>query len=259
VRGLAFRMLRENSEYPRVMESLLHMFNSLRDVNEAEAEEILTRFLDTEQEYILHDLAALVVFFALFRDAHWPNDLPFDRRKFVEILKDQIVRGESSIRASIAWHLWKIVQEKQLPYAELKDYFPLFWDGAYDFHLASMCAMAVEELSTIATEDAVALFRRMVRKSLDYVNGNPGSPVWLSGTEKMMPLLAAWPDDLVAVVSDLKDLWMNGAYVGEPSAIFGSFRHVVPGRRSEVRERLQAIYGEMKAVHLGLVDVDWSD
>src|ERR1700685_2001032 len=258
-RDLAFRMLRENSEYPRIMEGLLHVFNSLRDVNEVEAEEILQRFLATRQEYVLHNLAALVVFFALFRDSQWPSDLPFDRRKFVEILKEQIVHGDSPIRASTAWHLWKTVQDKHLPYAEVREYFPMFWHGAYDSHVASMCAIALEELAAIAPEDALVLFKTMVRSTLDYVNGNPVRSPWLSGTAKMMSLLTQRPDELMAVLPTLGNLWMKGVYIGDLMAIFQPFRHVDPPRRNEVKERLQALYAGMKAVHPQLVDVCWSD
>ncbi|MGA2964857.1 MAG: hypothetical protein ABSD64_01510 [Terriglobales bacterium] len=259
VRDLAFRMLRENSAYPRVMESLLNVFNSLRDVNEAEAEEILTRFLATGQDYIFQGLAALVVYFALFRDKNWRDDAPFDRRRFVDILKNEIVSGGKSLRSSIAWHLWKIVSDKHLPYSDVKDYFPLFWEGTYDPHIVSMCDMAIGELTTIAPQDAVELFKRMVQKSLEHANENPAQSHWLSCTEKVIPLLTAQPSELVAVVSDLKDLWMKGGYIGDPITIFGSFRHVDPMQRDEVREGLKTIYGEMKAVHPRLVDVVWSD
>ncbi len=259
VRDLAFRMLRENSSYPRVMEGLLHVFNSLRDVNEAEAEEILRRFVGTRLDDVLHNLAALFVYFAFFRDAHWLNDPPFDRRRFVEMLKDQIVNGESSIRASIAWHLWKIVQDKQLPYDVVREFFPLFWDGAYDSRAVSMCAIAIEGLSALAPNDAVELFKRMVRKSADHIRKNPGRAQSLPGIEKMVPLLALQPDDLVEVISDLKDLWMNGAYIGDPTTIFASFRHVALGRRKQVKARLQAVYAEMKSANPRFPEVRWED
>ena len=258
-RDLAFRMLRENSSYPRVMEGLLHVFNSLRDVSEAEAEEILQRFLATRQDDVLHNLAALVVFFALFRDTHWHDDPPFDRRKFVEILKGQIIGGDGSIRAAIAWHLWKIVQEKHLPYAEVREYFPMFWNGAYDSHVASMCAIALEELAALAPDDGIVLFNRMVRSTLDYVNGNPPRTPWLYGTEKMMLLLARRPDDLAAVLPDLGGLWMKGVYIGDLTVIFQSFRLVDTARRNEIKQRLQGLHAEMKGVHPQLVDVCWSD
>jgi hypothetical protein len=259
VRRLAFEMLRDNSAHPRVMEHLLHVFNSLRDVNEAEAEEILTRFLATEQDYVLHNLAALVVYFALFRHRDWPNDPPFRSRRFVELLKDQIVNGDKSIRASIAWHLWAAVRDKHLPYDEVKEYFPLFWDGTYDSHLTSTCALGIVELTKIAQEDAIALFRRMIRKIQGHADAVPGEHHWLNATEEVIPLLAAQPGELVAVISELKDLWMKGIYIGEPTVIFGTFRRVDPAQRERVKERLRVIYNEMKAANPRFMDINWSD
>ncbi len=258
VRRLAFEMLRENTIHPRLMESLLHVFSFLRDVNEAEAEEILRTFLATGQDYILQDLAALVVYFALFRSKQWPDDPPFDPKLFIEMLKDQIVSGDKSIRASLAWNFWKTLSEKHLPYDEIREYFPLFWDGAYDTHLTSMCALSTQELTRIAPEDAIALFKRMLEKTKEHIDEVPGEHHWLNSVEEVLPLLAAQPDELVAVVSALKDLWMKGMYVGDPTVIFGSFRRVEQLHRQRAKAKLKALYDEMKAAHPPLVDVDWS-
>jgi hypothetical protein len=258
VRELAFKLLRENAGYPRVLVALLHVFSRLRDVNETEGEEILSTFLATKKDYVLHDLAALVVYFALFRSKDWKNDPPFDPGKFVAILKEQIVNGDKSIRASTAWHLWKVLQEKQLPYGEVKEYLTLFWEGPYDSGVVSMFALAIEEIVKVAPEDAVAIFKSMVQKAREHLQQFPGEHHLLNATEKVIPFLAAQPDELIAVVSDLKDLWMRGAYIGDPAVIFGSFRSVKPERRDWVRKQLRAIYNEMKAVSPKLVDIDWS-
>jgi len=255
---LAFEMLRANTGHPRVMESILHVFSFLRDVNEPEAEEVLRTFLATGQDYILHDLADLVVYFALFRSKQWPNDPPFEPKNFIAILKEQIVSGDTSIRGSLAWHLWNIVKEQHIPYSEVRGYFPLFWDGAYDPQLASMCALGMEDLAKIAPDDAVALFKRMLEKTKEHVEKAPGQHHWLNSTEDVLPLLAAKPDELVAVVSVLKDLWMKGMYIGDPRVIFALFRCVEPLHRQRVKEALKALYDDMKAAYPPLVDVDWS-
>lgn len=258
VRELAFRMLRNNAGHPRVLESLLHVFSRLRDVNEAEAEEILNLFLATGKEYVLHDLAALIVYFAVFRSRDWKDASPFDPTKFIAILKKQIVDGDKSVRASIAWHLWKILQETQLAYDEIREYLLLFADGPYESRVVSMFALATEEILKNSAGDAAQMFKCMVKKTKEHMELFPNEHHWLDATEKVIPVIAAQPDELITVVSNLKDLWMKGAYVGDPTAIFGSFRNVVPERREWAREQLKAIYYEMKAVSPRLVDIDWS-
>lgn len=75
----------------------------------------------------------------------------------------------------------------------------------------------------------------------------------------MIQLLATQPEELVAVISELKDLWMKGIYIGDPTTIFGTFRCVDAAQREWVKERLKAIYAEMKAANPRFVDMDWSD
>jgi len=86
-----------------------------------------------------------------------------------------------------------------------------------------MCALSIEELTKIAPEDAIALFKRMLEKTKEHVAKFPSEHHWLNSVEEVLPLLAAQPDELVAVVSTLK-----------------------------------ALHDEMKAAHPPLVDVDWS-
>ncbi len=121
-----------------------------------------------------------------------------------------------------------------------------------------MCALSIEELTKIAPEDAIALFKRMLEKTKEHVDKFPSEHHWLNSVEEVLPLLAAQPDELVAVVSTLKDLWMKGMYVGDPTVIFGSFRRVEQLHRQRAKAKLKALYDEMKAAHPPLVDVDWS-
>ena len=65
-------------------------------------------------------------------------------------------------------------------------------------------------------------------------------------------------DELVAVVSLLRDLWMKGIYIGDPVVIFGSFRRVGTADRQRVKKELKALYDEMKATHPPVVNIDWS-
>jgi hypothetical protein len=121
-----------------------------------------------------------------------------------------------------------------------------------------MFALATEEIVKESPEDAVQIFKSMVQKAKEHMDLFPAEHHWLDATEKVIPFIAAHPDDLIAVVSDLKELWMKGAYVGDPAGIFGSFRRVAPERREWAREQLKAIYNEMKAVSPRLIEIDWS-
>ena len=73
----------------------------------------------------------------------------------------------------------------------------------------------IEELTKIAPEDAIALFRRMINKIQEHTDEAPGEHHWLNSAEAVIPLLAAQPEDLVAMTTELKNLCMKGIYSGE--------------------------------------------
>ena len=266
IRQLSFDTVRANRSYPRVMEALLHIFNTVRDLNEDEAEEILNLFLGTNDDKVLHDLAAFVVYFALFRekDSQYYGG-KFNPNKFVTLLKEQIRNGVSSIGNSIAWHLWKILTDKLLPYQTIKEYLPLFLKNKYAGDAMNKLALIIEELSRIAPDDAVMLYERGLEALESYLKTKPTKPedgyqIWINGTEEVLPLLAKEPKRLVEVVARLKRIWMTRMqiYVGNIATIFGSYQLVSSEQKEETKQVLKAIYDEMKAVYPPLQEVDWS-
>lgn len=263
IRQLALDTIRANHSYPRVMEALLHIFNSVRDLNEEEAEEMLNLFLETNHDDVLHDLAALVVYFALFRekDSQYYGGT-FNSKKFVALLKEQIKNGISSMRDSLAWHLWKILKDKVLSYKEVKEYLPLFLEGKYARDAMSKLALIFEELTIIAPNDAVTLYERALESLGEYLKTKPkdGYQNWINGTEEMLPILAKEPERLIRVIGRLKNIWMMKAqvYIGNIQTIFGSYELVSSEHKKEVKTALKAVYDEMKAAHPPLQEVDWT-
>ena len=263
IRKLALDTVRANRSYPRVMQALLHVFNINRDLDEAEAEEILNLFLETKDDGVYHDLAAFVVYFALFRekDSQYYGG-KFNPNKFVALLKEQIRNGAPSIGNSIAWHLWKILTDKVLPYEAIKEYLPLFLEGKYASDAMNKLALIIEELSKIAPDDAVILYERGLKALEDHLKTKPkdGYQSWINGTEKVLPLLAKEPRRLVEVVARLKRIWMSGMriYIGNIATIFGSYQLVPNKQKEETKQLLKNIYDEMKAVHPPLQEVDWT-
>lgn len=263
IRQLALDAVRANRSYPRVMQALLHVFNRNRDWNEEEAEEILTLFLETKHNDVLHDLAAFIVYFALFRekDSQYYGGT-FNPEKCVALLKEQIRDGEDAMSSSLAWHLWKLLTDKVLPYEAIKEYIPLFLDGKYSAGAMSKLALIFEELAKIAPEDAVTLYERALEHLDEHLKNKPEErhQHWINGTEEMLPILAKEPKRLVAVVGRLKDMWMRKVqlYVGNIKTIFESYELVPVEQKEEVKAVLKAMYDEMKAVHPPLQDVDWT-
>ncbi len=263
VRQLALDAVRANRSYPRVMQALLHVFNRNRDWNEEEAEEMLTLFLETKHNDVLHDLAAFIVYFALFRekDSQYYGGT-FNPEKFIALLKEQIRDGADAMSSSLAWHLWKLLTDKVLPYETIKEYIPLFLDGKYSAGAMSKLALIFEELTKIAPEDAVTLYERALEHLDEHLKSKPEErhQHWINGTEEMLPILAKEPKRLLAVIERLKDMWMRKVqlYVGNIKTIFESYELVPVEQKDEVKAALKAMYDEMKAVHPPLQEVDWT-
>jgi len=263
IRQLALDTVRENHSYPRVMQALLHVFNSNRDWNEEEAEEMLNLFLETKHDDVLHDLAAFIVYFALFRekDSQYYGG-QFNPEKFIALLKEQIKNGTDSMSSSLAWHLWKLLTDKVLPYEAIKEYLPLFLEGKYCKNAMSKLSLIFEELAKIAPDDAVMLYEGALERLEEYLKAKPeeGYHHWINGTEEMIPILAKEPKRLIRVVERLKKLWMNGmqTYIGDIRTIFGSYELVPSASKEETKLALKTIYEEMKAVHPPLQEVDWT-
>lgn len=181
--------------------------------------------------------------------------------KFITLLKEQIKNGASSIGASIAWHLWKLLTDKVLPYEAIKEYPPLFLEGKYASDAMNKLALIIEELSRIAPDDAMMLYECGLEALEDYLKTKPkdGYQSWINGTEEVLPLLAKEPKRLVEVVARLKRIWMSGMqiYVGNIATIFGTYQLVPVEHKEETKRALKALYDEMKAVHPPLQEVDW--
>lgn len=259
VRELAFSVLRKNIKYPRVMHNVLHLFGYLRDINEKEAEEVINLFLNTKQEYIMRDLAALIIYFAFFRKNDWADDYVFNPKLFIDILNQQIISGDEHIRASIAWHLWKILEEDQLSYDDIKKYIFLFNDGPYNQNVSSMLALSVEKIIELAPDDAARLYVDMVSKIKNYLDLNPNHHHhYISSTEKILPIVAYNPDRLLALISDLISLWERGVYIGDPKVFFEVYRIVSKDKRDMIKKKLETFYNDIKVAFPALVDIDWS-
>jgi len=261
VRSIPLKMLRDNAEYSRVQESLLHIFDKFRDLNETEAEEVLKTLIATGDENVLHDLAALVPYFALFRKNDFPEDGLFNGDSFVAILKEQIVNGKMSMKTSLAWHLWKIMEQRLLPYENIKEYLVLFWKDDYDYQTASSFGLIFEQLAILAPDDAKMFFEKMVALLKKHIQLTPPPPHqwWIHGTEAVIGLFVSEPDRLISLVKDLKEIWIMGiVYVGDLSTIFGTYQVVANQDRQRVKIEFMKLYEEMKKLNIHIQPVDWT-
>lgn len=261
VREVPLKMLRDNVQYPRVLEALLHVFDKFRDLTEAEAEEVLRILIATELDDILHDLPSLILYFALFRKNDFARMGTFNSIIFETILKEQIVNGKRVLKSSLTWHFWNILKEKMLPYEQIREYILLFWANGYDPDMASMFGLVFEQLAINAPEDAKDLFEKMIESLKEHVMTHPAErhQTWINGTEEIVGVMNREPDRLLRLVNNLKEIWLiGGTYIGDITRVFESYQNVPITEKERVKSELMKAYQEMKVVNVRIQPVDWT-
>ena len=260
VRVLAFRTLTQNAQYARVLQILFHVFEHMRGLTESEAKTVLNTFLATQADYILHDVAVLVIYFALFREHDFKEDPPFEARDFVELLKQQISLGKPSMRSSLAWHFWNCLKNKHLTPEEVKEYLLMFWEQPYDQNLASMFDLIFDELAELSPPDACEVFEQMIErlKELGESNREALRDVWIHTTGELMGCLAQFPARLVRIVNMLVDVWKNGGAVYNLVEVLESYRHIEAPGKDLVKTELMRLYREIKDLKPEFPEIDWS-
>jgi hypothetical protein len=260
VRALAFHALAENVEYPRVLQMLLPVFDRMKDIKESEAMTVLRVFLDTEADYILHDLAALIIYFALFRSKDFTGEGLFDAANFVELLKQQISGGRPSMRASLVWHFWKILQAKYLPFEEIREYLPIFWMHEYDQGLASSFDLLFDELIVASPSDASDIFAQMMERLKGFMGRHEKltAEIWISGVDKLIPLFVDNPHRLLRVVGVLVDARKKGAFIHDLATTLESYRLIAESHRETVKVELRKLHCEIRELDTRFPEIDWS-
>jgi hypothetical protein len=232
----------------------------LRGINEPEAMTVLETFLATDADYILHDLAALVIYFALFREQDFPEDSPFKAYDFVELLKEQISSGKPSMKQSLAWHFWNCLHGKHLPLRAVREYLLRFWAKQYDQNLGSTFELLFEELIQLSPLDACEIFGEMIERLKEFGEEHQDlmREIWIHGEEDLMRCLAKYPPRLMRVVTVLVEAWKKGAFVYEIVGILESYRLVDAASREAVKAELVKLYSEIKVLKTDFPEIDWS-
>jgi len=157
VENLAFKMLKDRKNWSlfAAMKRLAMLFSYMRSLTTREAQEALKIFLektsfpenkdkkDRSRELLLSkkaklydevikEIMALLVYYAEFRKKHfkekkfkyifegkWEEIKSFGNSWFKHKLEELIQKGSPTIRASIAWHFWRLPQEPKAPFKKM--------------------------------------------------------------------------------------------------------------------------------------------
>lgn len=259
---ISLGLLRSVSQYKQIAEHLAHLFLYHKDLNTEEALEVLDRLKSIE------DTAPLFIYFGIFRKRHFKNPDGSDKRGFDATLPAAKLNGVivntsgvyKHLQSHIAWNFWRILRDKPEEFPELKPWIDLFFESQpYERSLFTDLRMIIEDWVEKEPEICLRWFEKHIDRALDYAinNQDPGSWVWFDCVEPMTILAKVDTDRFLVAMEKVVRLWKLNAYIGEPAGVFGTFRFVSPERVEEVRERLKAMYEELKALKPKIQAVDF--
>lgn len=143
IRALGFEMLWQNRESPGVLEWVARIFQYLHDINENEAEMLLTSLLGNCSTEARDIVGHLLIYFAAYREHHFPELGRFDAARFGARLVDTIHHGPDHLRATIAWQMAGILKELPEDFGKLRPFITEIPEGPYDnttfFHFFRIC------------------------------------------------------------------------------------------------------------------------
>jgi hypothetical protein len=255
--ALAWKMLRDNTKYPRVLESVVGVFDKPRiTLTEAQAQELLsTIFYDASgvlrPDYLTEHATPYALFFAEYRPKF---DAAFHGEWFRDFLKKLIKDSSSDVpqaprlKTTLIWITWKQLEENGENYELFKKYIPLFFEGKFQYEPVGQFEFLVEAVLRIAPGDGVQFTRQM----LEYLEGGMSHlekerRVWLNGIQEIVEKIAeVAPDSLIDILTHVEKITYLGAYVGDWPRIFASYKLAPEDRRKELEAPAAAIYERIK-------------
>ena len=177
IRALTLRMVRENAEYPAVLEGVANVVARTPDLTSSEAEEVLSIFLKKPDREAPQLLAFLLIYYAVFRERD--NRFgTFDATNLGGLLMEQVVQGKPAIRSSILWRIHGILAERPAEVKSLLSYVAAFSAGSYDrnafFHFYKILADCISDYPDVL----VPALKEAFCRERDYVNSNGHEIIW---------------------------------------------------------------------------------
>ncbi len=221
---LAFRVLRENRDMPRVLESLASVFDKLRFIDEAQAKEMLTIFCydskgSIHPEYLTSHVVPLALFFAEFRKKF---DTNFDDEWFKLFLEKYIRDSKDPhLKSTLIWHTWRIIEDDPSDYNRVKRYIPLFFDNFANDEPVGQFEFLINAVLRASFLEGIQLYEKFLSElnhKLPFINDQR---FYFTHTEEIIRQINnIEPSRLSKIFGMLRQLKMQGCYIGDEKVIF---------------------------------------
>lgn len=255
------KLVEENPNYKAIAKRLSHVFFYYKDLSTGKAEQILDALKVSDES------AGLFIYFGIFRQKHYKDQgIEFDGEKLNEKLKE-IIRNKrenyNRLRASIAWHFWKILDENRDEFNTIKPYIDLFLEQPYQRDIYHNIERIIKDWIKDKPAICIPWIKILLDQILKFVHLEKKPQIqghiWFA--EEIVEASAEGnPKELPEIMKKLVNLWKEGTVIGSPKRLFESFRRVSDkNQRAEVKREFRKWYNSMKKLNPKLEKVDWRE
>ncbi len=256
-REIAFDMLKNYSKYQAIADSLAHVFYYFKDLRTEEALIVLEGLKKA------HEVAALFVYFGIFRKRQFKDQAQFNPEPLRKLLESIILdqkENNSNLQGNIAWNFWRILEETPDEFDTLKPFLDLFFSLPYKKEYYSSLERIIKAGIERNQEVCIPWFAGMIDKLYKFAEANKMSVVnvWIEPEIPLEFVAKNKPSILSGLVEKLVELWKLGAFIGSPKMIFETYKLVEDlNLKAELIAKFRTWYDELKTINPKLEEVDW--
>jgi len=254
-------LVQKNPNYKAIAKWLCHVFAYYKDLSTKEAEQVLDALKITEES------AGLFVYFGIFRQRHYKDQpIKFNGKKLEKKLEELLQNNKEEyqrLRASIAWHLCKILDENRNEFETIKPYIDLILEQPYQRDIYDDIERIISDWIKDKPDICIQWYKQMLSSISKFLERRQNLQVqgglWLMATEEIVEKIAKLkPEDLLEIMRTLVDFWKRGVFIGSPKRLFESFK-LLPDKeeRRKVKKEFQKWYNSMKRMNPKIEKVNW--
>jgi len=254
-------LVQKNPNYKAIAKWLCHVFAYYKDLSTKEAEQVLDALKITEES------AGLFIYFGIFRQRHYKNQpIKFNGKKLEKKLKGILQNNKEEyqrLRASIAWHLWKILDENRNKFEAIKPYIDLTLEQPYQKDIYDDIERIISDWIKDKPDVCIQWYKQMLSKISEFIEKSKRTQLqgglWLMHTEVIIETLARYnSNELLEVMKKLVSFWKEGVFIGSPKRLFENFK-LIPNeeQRIKVKGEFQKWYNSMRKLNPKIEKIDW--
>jgi len=218
-------LVKENPNYKAIAKWLCHVFVYYKDLSTKEAEQVLDALKITDEA------AGLFVYFGIFRQRHYKDqNIKYNGQKLEKKLKDLLKNSKEDyqqLRASITWHLWKVLEENKNEFETIKPYIDLILEQPYQRDIYDDIEKIISGWIKDRPDICIQWYKQMLSKVSDFAeyteNLQLQGGLWLMYTEEIVKTIATCnPNELLGIMEKLVYLCEKGVYIGSVKRLFES-------------------------------------